>query len=232
MTDRSPSRAQIFKEALAASLADLRVCLPGKVESFDAVKQIADIQPQLKRRLQAEDGTVSHERLPVIRGVPVVYQRAGGYYFYAPLQKGDHVVLHFADYSLDEWFEQGRESSPKFAHAHDLTDCFAVPGGYPKTKALSGVGTDDAAIGKEDGSSIVFKSNGEIHAGQGTPTEFVALAQKVKTRLDALMTIFQAWTPVAQDGGSALKIALSSGGWASVPTTQNDVAADKLKASG
>lgn len=228
MTDRTPSRAQYIKDYVRFCMSEMRVCLPGRVEKVDHDAQTVDVQPQIKRRLQAEDGTVSYERLPVIRTVPIGYQRAGDFFSYLPPKVGDSVMLHFVDYSMDEWFDSGRESEPAFAHAHELTDCFAVPAGYPKSKALSGMNGDDAVIGKIDGSKIVLKGNGEIHAGGENPTSFVALAQHVEDALSTLKSAISSAAVTPQDGGATFKANIL-GALSSWPPS---VAADKLKASG
>ncbi len=188
MSDRTPSRAEVIKAYVQSQMSELHVCLPGKVEKVDHENQTVDVQPQLKRRLQHEDGTVTFERLPVIPSVPLGFPRAGGFYSYLPPAVGDHVMVHFTDYSIDEWWDSGRETEPSFAHSHELTDCYAVPGGYPKPKALSDLNGNDAVIGKEDGSVLVFKANGEIHAGSDdlADSKLVALAELVKNEITAL----------------------------------------------
>jgi hypothetical protein len=229
MSDRTPSRAEYIRQYVAAQLAEMHVCMPASVESFDPSKQTVDVQPLVKRRLRAEDGTISFERLPVIRSVPVIYMRAGGFFFYAPLAKGDNVVLHFTDCSLDEWFERGRETEPSYSHAHELTDCFAVPGGYAKPKALSGVGTEDAVIGKEDGTKILLKANGEIHAGAAS--QFVARAQDVLDRLTSIVNSYNATQVQAGAFATAMGPVTGISGPPVVSmSTPSSVAADELKA--
>ncbi len=227
-----------MRQFVRAQLSELAVCMPAKVESFDADTQTVSVQPQIKRRLRAEDGTITFERLPVITKVPVVYMRAGGYFFYAPLEKGDYVVLHFVDYSMDEWFEQGREAEPSFSHSHELTDCFAVPGGYPKTGKLAGVGTSDCVVGTEgdDGTKLIFKANGDIEAAGNA--EAVALSQKTLTELNKITTylstihaVWQATIPEAGMGSpSSLATALKAATLSGVPSMEAPAAA-KLKSS-
>ncbi len=209
-------------------LAEAHVSMPGKVESFDADSQTADIQPQIKRRLRHEDGTVTFERLPKIPNVPVLYFRAGGFFDYAPLQQGDRVVLHFTDYSLDEWWEQGRETEPKFAHSHELTDCFATPGGYTKADPLSSMGTSKQRIGTSD---LHISNDGSvIKIGDGA-SEFIALAQKVLTELTNITNAFNGHTHSVVLGlctaGGATGTAVSTGGPSYTPQS---VAATKAKA--
>lgn len=122
-----PSKASLF-EALERTMgrvqAELHVCLPGRVERYDASQQRADVVPLLRDRYA--DGQVTEAQ--VISNVPVVFPRAGGGYLTMPVQRGDGVMLHFADRSLDEWLSSGGTVTPTDPRAHDLSDCIAVPG--------------------------------------------------------------------------------------------------------
>jgi hypothetical protein len=55
--------------------------------------------------------------------------------------------------------------------------------------------------------SLVLQDDGTVIVGDGA--EFVALATKVLTELTALKAAILGWTPVPNDGGAALKTALT-----------------------
>lgn len=69
------------------------------------------------------------------------------------------------------------------------------------------------------------RSSGEVGLG-ASPSDFVALGQPTLDRLNELKEAFMGWTPVAQDGGAALKTALTSlfSSW------PQPVAAERVKA--
>lgn len=69
-------------------------------------------------------------------------------------------------------------------------------------------------VGKEGGTQIRISST-DIDLGGGA-TEQATSAKKV---FDALDAVFQAWAPVAGDGGAALKAAWNAAK-AAVPSTQ------------
>jgi len=71
-------------------------------------------------------------------------------------------------------------------------------------------------------SSIYLRNTGIVEIGGGD--QFVALANKVKTALDFINNVFSSWTPVANDGGAALKTAWSAG------ISETDVSSSNLKA--
>lgn len=88
------------------------------------------------------------------------------------------------------------------------------------------------------GGSITLKANGDVVVvpsatgrvllGDAAATNLVALANKVKARLDGLkLAIGTTWVPVAMDGGAALKAALAD--WLA---ESNDVAAENVYGKG
>src|SRR5689334_16852899 len=79
----------------------LHVSAVGRVESYDATKQRASVQPMVKRGYLQEDGTRATELLPIINDVPVMFLGSGPYSITWPVAKGDIVLLVFTDHSLD-----------------------------------------------------------------------------------------------------------------------------------
>lgn len=113
-------------------------------------------------------------------------------------------------------------------------------GTHPQTHAPTGLvlGSDDAsgprvlvrangAVEIETGGATAVKvdPNGTVNLGAAAGAAFIALASRVDAELTALKAVFNGWTPVPNDGGAALKTAMTSG-W--TPTT---VAATKAKAT-
>ncbi len=119
--------ADLLRLSTARSLLDVHVSMPGRIESYDAAKQEASVQPLIKVALA--DG--SEASLPVINQVPVIWPRGGGAILSFPLQAGDTVLLVFSERSLDEWLQQGGELAPDDPRSHDLSDAVAIPGLYP-----------------------------------------------------------------------------------------------------
>ena len=113
MTDRaflSNDEREALKQEFFASL---HCALPGKVVSFDSVKQTAEIQPAVKM------GSLS---FPVLADVsvfmPVPFE----------VRPGDACLVVFADIDIDAWFDTGEASVPRSARRHSLSDGFAFVG--------------------------------------------------------------------------------------------------------
>jgi len=124
----APTLEGVLRDLMGSELGDLHVGLPARVESFDSGKGTCDARPVLRHRVgRGEDETA--ERLPVLRDVPVLYPRGGGFLLSWPLQAGDYVWLTFADATLDEWARQGgSDVTPSATRQHDLADAVAYAG--------------------------------------------------------------------------------------------------------
>lgn len=87
------------------------------------------------------------------------------------------------------------------------------------------------------GQVVHLKANGDVVAtpkaaqkvllGDAAAAKHVALAEDVTARLDALATAINSWVPVPNDGGAALKVALTA--WLA---GSNTVASDNVYAKG
>ena len=94
-------------------LASLHCALPGKVVSYDPVKQTAEVQPAVKMGSMA---------FPVLLDVPV--------FMPVPFEvhAGDACLVVFADIDIDSWFDTGEAAEPRSARKHSLSDGFAFVG--------------------------------------------------------------------------------------------------------
>lgn len=219
--------------------SEICVCLPGKIESYDASTQMAKVKPLLKRPLKLADGTDATESMGIINNVPVVHPSGGDYFVHFPLKAGDPVTLVIADRSIDRWIESGGEVDPGFTHTHELSDAFAIPGGRNKKNKLNNPSDSKLVIGKDGAASMQITIDGTTIKISDNANDFVALAQKVLTELQKittyLTTISAVWaSPIPEAGmgspsslGTALNIAHTAAG--GVPSMQS-VAASKVKA--
>jgi hypothetical protein len=184
----TPNLAQVLQKVLESRLSDLHVALPGRVERYDHTTQTADVQPQLRRLVEAGEAAKDlEESLPVIPDVPVMFPRSGEFFLSMPIQVGDFVLLVFNERSIDLWREQGREVTPTDDRMHSLAGAVAIPGLFPSAKALTDARNNAIVMGKEAGPQIHLDDT-LIHLGQNDAAEFVAQAQKTLDRLSAIVS--------------------------------------------
>jgi len=206
-----PQLSQVLKRAVDQGLGDVWVSMPARVERVNTDEQTVDAQPLIQRMYRDEDGDLVPERLPVVTRVPINYNGSGSYRATFPVAVGDLVLLVFVSGSLDRWLERGGEEvDPADPRRNDLTDAIAIPGLHAPTRVPTSV--PDA---------YTVHSPTEILLGENATKE-VALNEA----LEALADVFDNWTPVAGDGGAALKgllTTLLATGW---PTGATKVKAE------
>jgi hypothetical protein len=232
MSERRPRLSEVINAAIESALRELPRLMPAKIVKWDAAKQRADCQILIKHITRDEDDARVATSWPVIPGVPVQFLGAGGFRITCPISDGTSSAattgsLVFAMRSMDKWLTgSGAEVDPEFDHDQGLTDAVFYPGLMPFGSPWQSCPTDEMTIGADTGVQMHFQS-GVIIAGDTAGADNVALAAKVKAWFDAFNTAVSGWVVVPNDGGGALKTALStlSGG---TPTT--DVASTQFKA--
>jgi hypothetical protein len=147
-------------EAVTALIADamtsVHTAFPAKVTAYDAAKQTVEVQPQIRRWLLEDDGTLVHEDLPVLVGIPVAFPRGGGFHMSFPLAAGDFVLVICSDHPTVAWRTSGDVSNAGIAERHGLNGCFALPCGYPDTEALSPAPSgSDLVLSSDNGSTVL-----------------------------------------------------------------------------
>lgn len=156
-----PTQAQVLRKFFDAMAMELRVSMPAQVIRYDHKKQLIDAKPFFKRKYK--DGTV--EAPPVIYNVPVDFPRAGKSFISMPLEPGHVVQLIFSDRSFEKWLSSGQELDPEDSRAHHISDCHAIPGGYPFSDPAKVNNAKDIIIKNDDGKGFLemrLKKNGHL----------------------------------------------------------------------
>lgn len=197
-----PDPQEQADDHVRSHLAEVHTAIPGRIESYDAAKCLANVKPLLKRRYSvnnADGNTVEQiEEYPVIQAVPVAFPRGGGYCMAWPLSKGDPCLLVFSERSLDAYLDSDGATvvDPDDARVHDITDAICYPGMTTKANPIANAPTDHLKLGAEDGTAEVRVSNGNevqvvanvTRIGTTTANNALALAAQTDARLTALET--------------------------------------------
>lgn len=157
-----PELPEVLDDHRQAILGELHISMPGRVKSYDAAKQTAEIIPCVRGTIPDGDGNTLHEDLPVIPNVPIAWPRGGGFYMHFPLAVGDHVWLVFNTTSFAQWRATGEVSDPGDLRRGTLSYPWAYPGAAPDAQALSDAPAGQAVLGggvfRVGGPSAVFVS--------------------------------------------------------------------------
>ena len=135
--DLSRQRKQ---EEMAA--ANLRVAVPGIIQSFDAIEQTVRVQPAIREMVTGSDYVPVPIELPALLDVPIVLPRAGDYVLTLPVQAGDECLVIFADQCMDAWWQNGGVQNPMERRRHDLSDGFAILGTWSQPRRLAKFSAD------------------------------------------------------------------------------------------
>lgn len=160
----------------AASLADTEFGpLLARVLTYDSSRQVATVQPLVLR--WSSDGV--GRPFPSLHDVPVAWPGNAIFSATFPLSPGD--VVHLKVLAVDHSTWVGSASADQMAptpRRFKLADVIAQPGGLSPAQPL---GSDAIAA---DG--YVIRATPFIYLGSSAATDFVALASKVLTELNAI----------------------------------------------
>lgn len=165
---------KLFELAQDKIFSELNVSLPGRIESYDPDRQVADIKPLIKKKLSDANG--SSVSLPVLKNVPVhVISSNGGKAFVSlPFAVGDLGMIIFTDRSMDEYISgRGQEVNPRDVRKHHLSDAFFIPGINPELNSLSEVPALNMRL-QNDLMSVELFPSGKISI-QGASVELITL---------------------------------------------------------
>jgi hypothetical protein len=233
MSDSSftPQLEEVLKNAIEQRLVQVHTSMPGVIAKYDAQKQICDVRPAIKRKYPSGEVV----ELPLLTNIPVAHPRAGKARIHLPLKEGDSVEICFSERSLENWNAKGGIVDPEDPRKHHLSDAYVKPCLYPSKDPFS-VTEPEAIEIVNDTSEIFIKADGTVSIkatslllGDHSLSEFVAIASKVKTEIEALRSWAASHThlvsttggPTAQTGTAAAPV--------SQPPTVNDMGSSKVK---
>lgn len=168
---RAPSATEVIGYVATKEIrSQVRTCVPAVVQSYDAARQEAQVQPAIRRRKSGD----TYQEPPI--DVPVVWPQVSGYALHMPLKQGDPVLLLVCERSLDDWLlastvqDDVTASDPR---RYALQDAVALAGVSPFSQAIPGAMAQDDALtlGARDGSSIIrVADDGGITIDNGSAT--------------------------------------------------------------
>ncbi len=180
----APDLSEVLDDVLTSRLADVHTAIPGTIKTYDAAKQTAEVIIQVRAATPNQDGDTVAEEHPVIPNVPVQWPRGGGYALHFPLAPGDHVLLVFSEAAIGHWRATGQVADPGDLRRHSLAYPIAIPGIAPESSPIGDAPT---------GMAVLNVGSGVFSVGSSS-AEFVALANLVSARLDAIQAKFDLHT--------------------------------------
>ncbi len=224
----TPQLEEVLKNAIEQRLVQVHTSMPGVIAKYDPQKQVADVRPAIKRKYPSGEIV----ELPLLTNVPVAHPRAGKARIHLPLKEGDSVEICFSERSLENWNAKGGIVDPEDPRKHHLSDAYVKPCLYPSKDPFTV--TEPEAIEIVNGTAEIFiKADGSVSIkgsslllGDHSLSEFVAIASKVKTEIEALRTWAASHTHPYVDSPVGPSVTSPS---PSPPPAVNDVGSTKVK---
>lgn len=176
---------------------NLHTCIPGIVQKYEIIdgSPIAEVQPAVK--ITYPDG-VELAYQPIVN-VPVVFPRSKQFKMSFPLEKGDGVLLLFAERAIGSFIESSTLSSPDHNLKFDTTDAIAIPGlfGYGSGISINDksmfeieigsnrITSDGVTLSMTDGIAEFKMENGKVALG----TNIVEVLDILSKTIDAISRI-------------------------------------------
>lgn len=187
MPSGSLTLEEVFRLAMDGRLAQLNTAMPGRVQSYNAAKQTADIKPTLKRAVPTPDGDYILEELPVIPSVKVIHPGGTDWALHIPIATGDTVQLIINQWDHSEWSRTGEVVGPADKRDFSLAHAVALPGLRLDSKPITGASATNTTLHHSSGFAITVTPTTFEVGGNG---DAAALASKVLTELQALVSTF------------------------------------------
>lgn len=187
---------------------DLRVAMPGIIQSFDASKCTAVIQPAIRAQVTAEDGTTKWVDYPLLLDCPVVFPRGGGFVLTFPVKAGDECAVIIADRCIDAWWQSGGTQNQMELRLHDLSDAFCLPGPRSVPNVEGGISTTDVQLRSVDGTAHVsIKANKDVDVvTPGTASINAGAVASITAPVISLTGHVQIHGSVETDGGGIISL--------------------------
>lgn len=155
--------------------AMLRCAIPGRVVSFDSVKQTCVVQPLIQEIVLLPPPATTQNSTPgstqniptavtikPLQDVPIIMMRVPGWSITFPITQGTDCLLIFADTCIDGWWQNGEISPPFDRRRHDLSDAFALFGPWSQKNLLSDYSTSSMQIRSDDQSVVIDLAVGQV----------------------------------------------------------------------
>lgn len=152
---RSGALAEVLASERKVLSEQMRVALPGIIQSFDRDAVTAVVQPAIRYIERDNDGNQSTKDYPLLVDVPVIFPRGGGCTLTFPVSAGDECLIIFADRCIDFWWQSGGIQEPVDGRMHDLSDALCIVGPQSQAKKIGGISTTAAQLRTDDGSAII-----------------------------------------------------------------------------
>ena len=181
--ETTPTFIQTVQSLIDKKLCDLNTSLPAEIVRYDYDKNLAVVQPTLKRKYKSENSAVN---LPNISNVPVAFQRMGNAHLRIPINIGDTGQLFFSQRSIDGWLVSGGIIDPLDPRKFSLSDAIFYPGLNVNSNPIRSSSDEKSVELKLNNSWIEITDTGKFKLTDGTEELFDLMVQTLGKMVDEM----------------------------------------------
>lgn len=132
---RELSLQELITSSFEHQMAGINTCIPGIIVSVDDLDSLyVSVQPTVNMKFK--DGQV--QEYPTITNVPLLMPSSSSSAVTFPVNSGDPVLIIFSMRGVDNFKAgNGRPAAPTDFRKFDLSDAFAIPAPWPKSKSIN-----------------------------------------------------------------------------------------------
>jgi hypothetical protein len=178
VTETKTGREDALRAALRGWQTGIWTALPAIVQSYNAENNTVEVQPAIKGKLTAQDGSVKDINMPLLVDCPVLWPSGGGFLLTFPIAQNDEGLVVFASRCIDAWWQSGGIQTQGELRLHDLSDGFFLPGCFSKPNVPANINTTQPELRNHDGSvKLTMTDTGFAITGDLTVTQGVTAGQ-------------------------------------------------------
>lgn len=208
----TPSLEEIITLALDTRMRDMFGPMPGKIVAIDHSDNTVDVEIQVRMPVPTDDDSTTHEELPILPAVPILWPRSASAAITFPIAPGDTGLVLILGLSVSGWLDSGQVSDPGDTRGMHVSNAVFLPGFCAKA---------DKPASASDPALVIDAAAIKLGAAAA---EYVARADKVAAKVDAILTALNGVTYLPGPG-TATKLFPNGLGSCSAA----DVACDRVK---
>ena len=166
MREDNLNQPSLLRSSFREMMKGVCTSIPGHVLTFDAARQIAQIQVGVSR----VDINGAEFNVPPIIEVPVCFPGDGATLEFK-VQNGCEGVILFSQRCIDGWLQGGGIAPNPIGRFHDMQDAMFIPGIRSKPNAITDFANDGIRMRSEAGDVYVWIKDDKtvsIENGSGT----------------------------------------------------------------
>ena len=155
-----PSLNDVLKMSFLDMIANMNFHRVGRIESFNASLQTANISIMSKKIIT--DNFQSTQKIidmPLLADVPVVVGSGADGGITVPIKQGDYVLLCFCDRDISNWQINGAITEPSNDNMNNLSDAIAIPFLYSESNPINNYNNNATQIHYKQDSKISLENN-------------------------------------------------------------------------